>query len=99
MNIKLYKAGKICSVQGGIYTSGKAHMRSITVSQKCRSVAFETVATFVWLTMALSRCFDVKAVKRLLFVRLSPPRDRGVMSLASAVPAAMVSSFSTIYIL
>ena len=74
-------------------------MRSITVSQKCPSVAFETVPRFVWLTMALSRCFDVKVVKRFLFARLSPPRDRGVMSLASAVPAAMVSSFSTIYIL
>ena len=42
------------SVQNGVYSLGKAHMRSIPSLRRFPNVPFETVSMFVWLTMALS---------------------------------------------
>ena len=44
-------------VQDGIYALGKAHMRSNSSLRNFPNAAFETVAMFVGLTMALSRPF------------------------------------------
>ena len=45
------------SVQDGIRALGKVHMRSTPSLRSFPNVAFETVAMFVRLTMALSRPF------------------------------------------
>ena len=44
----------VSSVEDGIYALGKAHMRSTRSLGSFPNVAFETVAMFVWLTMAPS---------------------------------------------
>ena len=45
------------SVQDGIYSPEKAHMRSTMSLRSFPNVAFETVPVFAWLTMAPSRLF------------------------------------------
>ena len=45
------------SVEDCIYALQKAHMRSVPSLRSFPNVAFETVPTFTWLTMALSRLF------------------------------------------
>ena len=67
--IKLVFFGLFSSIQGGIYALGKAHMRSTPSRRSFLNVSFETVSTFVWLTMALSRPFK----KDRLALPLSTP--------------------------
>ena len=76
-------------VQGGIYTLGKAHMRSIPSFRRFPNVAFETVPMFVWLTMALSCPFKEDRLALLFFhtYLLQPIID---------VPAGSVSSSPTL---
>ena len=90
------KLARFSSVQDGVYVLGKAYMRSTPFLRNVHIVAFETVPTLVWLTMALSPPFKDDR----LALPLSTPLFSGWLMVWCPwlVPAASVSNSSTLQI-